>query len=115
MTTTATSPRATTSVPAGSYALPNWTERRVYFFQVECPTEGKWAGYTFLVKLHGDNRESVRGLEKTRILRAIAENPTRAAALYGKRLGRCPKCNKTLTDPESISRGIGPKCAKHYA
>ncbi len=26
--------------------------------------------------------------------------------------GRCAKCNRTLTTPESIARGIGPECAK---
>lgn len=27
--------------------------------------------------------------------------------------GRCGKCHKTLTVPESIARGIGPDCAAH--
>lgn len=112
--TTATAARDTRLIPVGSYAVPNWTERRVYFFHVERPETGKWAGVTFLVKLHGDSRERVNGLEKVQVLRAIAEDPTRAAALYGRRLGECPKCHKALTDPESIARGIGPKCAKHY-
>lgn len=114
--TTATATRPTTRVvPVGRYAVPNWTERRVYFFKVERPESGQYAGRTFLVRLHGDNRENVYGLEKIQIMRAIAENPTRAAALYGKRIGECPKCGATLTDPKSIERGIGPVCAKHYA
>lgn len=29
--------------------------------------------------------------------------------------GRCGKCGKPLTDPESIKRGIGPECAKSMA
>lgn len=28
--------------------------------------------------------------------------------------GRCGKCNRKLTVPESIERGIGPECAKTY-
>lgn len=102
-------------VPVGSYAVPNWAERRVYFFSVERPESGKWAGYTFLVRMHGDNRETVKGLEKIQIMRAIAEDPARAAALYGKRIGECPRCHATLTDPASLARGIGPTCAKYYA
>lgn len=26
--------------------------------------------------------------------------------------GRCARCNRLLTDPESIARGFGPECAK---
>lgn len=29
--------------------------------------------------------------------------------------GRCGRCGRTLTTPESISRGIGPECIKFYA
>ena len=25
--------------------------------------------------------------------------------------GRCRRCGRTLTDPDSVSRGIGPDCA----
>jgi hypothetical protein len=27
--------------------------------------------------------------------------------------GRCGRCGRKLTTPESLSRGIGPECAKH--
>jgi hypothetical protein len=116
-TATIDRPRDTQLVPVGNYAVPNWTERRVYFFSVERPDHGKYAGRTFLVRLHGDNRENVNGLEKAQIMRAIADDPMRAAALYGKRIGKCPApgCGATLTDPKSIARGIGPVCAKRYA
>lgn len=29
--------------------------------------------------------------------------------------GKCGKCGRALTDPESINRGIGPECAKQFA
>lgn len=28
--------------------------------------------------------------------------------------GRCGKCGRLLTTPESVTRGIGPECAKSY-
>ena len=28
--------------------------------------------------------------------------------------GKCCRCNRRLTDPVSIARGIGPECAKHF-
>ena len=27
-------------------------------------------------------------------------------------VGRCRRCGRTLTDPDSLSRGIGPDCIK---
>lgn len=33
------------------------------------------------------------------------------AATYGKTFGICALCGRTLTDPVSIERGIGPVCA----
>jgi hypothetical protein len=27
--------------------------------------------------------------------------------------GKCCRCGRTLTTPESIERGIGPECVKH--
>jgi len=29
--------------------------------------------------------------------------------------GKCSRCSRTLTDPESIERGLGPKCAEKAA
>jgi hypothetical protein len=45
---------------------------------------------------------------------ASAQDPEAAAVAYGKEYGRCSCCGRTLTDPESIARGIGPICAEHY-
>ncbi len=28
--------------------------------------------------------------------------------------GRCCRCNRVLTHPDSIDNGIGPECAKHF-
>jgi len=35
------------------------------------------------------------------------------AALLGQALGICIVCGATLTDPESVARGIGPVCIKN--
>jgi hypothetical protein len=34
-----------------------------------------------------------------------------AAETYGRTFGACALCGRTLTNPESIERGIGPVCA----
>lgn len=43
-----------------------------------------------------------------------AADPMNAAIAYGKRYGKCSVCARTLTDPESIDRGIGPICAERF-
>ena len=45
---------------------------------------------------------------------AVCKDPKAAAIAYGKRFGSCAVCGRTLTDGESIDRGIGPVCADKY-
>lgn len=44
----------------------------------------------------------------------VASDPASAAVAYGKKFGSCAVCARTLTDPESIERGIGPICAGRF-
>jgi Family of unknown function (DUF6011) len=44
----------------------------------------------------------------------VMADPASAAIAYGKRWGKCSICNRDLTDPESIERGIGPVCAERF-
>lgn len=45
---------------------------------------------------------------------AVAADPHNAAVAYGKRYGKCSVCGRTLSDADSINRGIGPVCASNY-
>jgi len=45
---------------------------------------------------------------------AAASDPLTAAIRYGKLSGSCSCCGRELTDPRSISRGIGPICAEKF-
>jgi len=45
---------------------------------------------------------------------AVAADPLNAAIAYGKRYGKCSVCGRTLTDEDSVGRGIGPVCAANY-
>lgn len=49
------------------------------------------------------------------LINAILNDPSEAGKLYALRSGKCCKCNRTLTTPESIAAGIGPECAKKYS
>lgn len=44
----------------------------------------------------------------------LADNPTETISAYGKRSGYCACCNRKLTDPESLARGVGPVCASNF-
>lgn len=44
----------------------------------------------------------------------VAADPMNAAIAYGKKYGKCSVCARTLTDEDSINRGIGPVCAERF-
>jgi hypothetical protein len=112
------------SIPAPQYrgAIHNESGNEISFWQIDRPTEGRWAGWAFIKQQVGPslNRAgcirpdgSQAGLTgpAMRALKIIAKDPEAAAVLYGKELGVCAMCGKTLTNDESRERGIGPICA----
>jgi hypothetical protein len=44
----------------------------------------------------------------------VAQNPSEAGEAYALQSGRCCRCNRTLTVPASIHRGMGSECAAKY-
>jgi hypothetical protein len=57
--------------------------------------------------LKGDVNEDVR-----LILEDACDNLLKLAQLYGHESGNCAVCHRPLTDPKSLSYGIGPICMK---
>lgn len=102
-------------VPAGRYAVTG-DDGTTDFYRVDRPTEGRWDGYIFVKLLlggpHGHPREErvpIRNIQT--ILDKVAKAGPKAASIrYGKELGSCGVCGRTLTNPESIEAGIGPVC-----
>lgn len=99
-------------VPAGYYAIPSGGHNDLVFLRVDRPTEGRWAGYTFLRMVVGGHpdrrvpRAQVRGF-----LQAILDvGATKASQTYGREIGRCGRCNRHLTDEVSRAYGLGPTC-----
>lgn len=41
----------------------------------------------------------------------VAVTPLEASKAFGRAIGKCGKCHRTLTDPNSRAAGIGPVCA----
>lgn len=70
----------------------------------------------YLGKVSGGKFYAVRncsGDVQGRVL-AAASDPANAAVAYGKKFGSCAVCNRELSDPASIERGIGPICAERF-
>lgn len=115
-------PRDTTAAPAPANAAPDVRQGRyaivaadgtVKFYKVDRPTEGRWAGRTFVKVQASDEWHPVRERHaRSAILAAIAADPEGAMRRYGLELGRCGNCGRTLTDETSRAMGIGPDCAQ---
>jgi hypothetical protein len=106
----ATQPVEKSPVPEGYYAID--IAGTVKFYRVDCPTEGKWAGRTFLSVQASDDFHPIKNAETRHdIFRAIlAQGIQEAQRRYGVLIGRCGICNRTLTDETSRAYGIGPVC-----
>lgn len=98
-------------VPEGKYAVENG-DGTLRFYGVDRPTEGKWAGFTFLAVWASDETFPIKNREtKTAILAEIACDPKAAMLRFGMEIGKCGHCGRTLTDASSRAAGIGPVCA----
>lgn len=103
------------TVGEGYFAVASLTGNNDFdFFRIDRPTEGRWAGYTFVKRVIGGNADApVRGLTARRAVDAIlAAGERESARLYGQEIGRCGMCNRHLTDETSRAYGLGPDCRK---
>lgn len=104
-------PPADNVVPAGRYAID--IDDTVKFYHVDRPTEGRRAGRVFVSVQASDDTFPIRKASaRQEVLEAIVSQGIQESMLrYGKEIGRCGHCGRTLTNEESIERGIGPVCA----
>lgn len=108
---------------SGAYALDR-EEGGTAFYLVQRPTEGNWAGWTFLSLQLGPEAQKLgavdphgrtRGASNVRsILTRIMADPKGAMARYGRELGICGACGLPLTNEQSREIGIGPVCAARF-
>lgn len=109
-TATSSAPASQPDVPAGRYAIE--VEGTVKFYRVDRPTEGRWSGRTFVKVQASDNLYPVRGASANVVLENIAKDPKEAMLRYGRALGQCGHCGRTLTNEDSRAVGIGPICSR---
>ena len=101
-------------VTAGYYAID--IDGTVKFYRIDKPTEGKWAGYTFVKVQASDEFHPIKNREtKATILATIsAQGVKESQARYGQLIGKCGICGRTLTDETSRAFGIGPVCREGF-
>jgi hypothetical protein len=98
------------AVAAGRYAVTGDNGQTV-FLKVDRPTEGPYAGQTFVRLQVSDEYRNVGNAARTTLLNKIlAAGPKDAMLRYGRELGSCGHCGRTLTNEESREAGIGPVC-----
>lgn len=99
------------SVAAGRYAVTA-DDGTTLLYKVDRPSEGKFAGWTFVKWVRDNGYESALTKHQAeKVLTKIAANPMDALVAYGRKTGVCGVCGRKLTDPESVEAGIGPVCA----
>jgi len=104
-------PSVKSDVPAGRYAVTG-EDGTTDFYRVDRPAEGKWAGYVFVKLQISDEYQRIPLRNVQTILDKIeTAGPEQASKRYGRELGHCGVCGRTLTNNDSIERGIGPVCA----
>lgn len=101
-------------VPAGRYAVTG-EQGQTVFLKVDRPTEGQWKGRTFVKVQAGDEFHNMAlPVAKALLAKILADGPKAASVRYGKELGVCGVCGRTLTDEQSRAEGIGPVCATKF-
>jgi hypothetical protein len=114
------------AIPTGYYATPSLTGNQdLDFWKVDSPTDGKWAGYTFVKRVIGGHddqdipRDSKKKVSSERVAKATQRNAIAAilkmgieesGVLFSTELKYCRRCGIHLTDETSRAIGMGPTC-----
>lgn len=92
-------------VKNGRYAIPGGDDGALRFYSVK---QGMHT--TFVDVWASDARYPIKGMpQKLAILKEIAADPD-AGPRFGREIGACYVCGRTLTDETSRALGIGPVC-----
>lgn len=102
-------------IPDGHYAVTGQDGTTDFYRVSTGDADGQWAGRRFVNLQLSDNYERIPATVRESVINKIRlAGPREAAIRYGKEIGKCAICHRTLTNPDSIERGIGPICADRY-
>lgn len=111
------------SLADGCYAAPD-RNGELMFFRIERPASGRWSGWVLVDQILGGDNKRPQGYQRPggvyrgpveHLLAAVPADPIGASARYGRELGVCGLCGRTLTVAGSRAMGIGPTCAKRLS
>jgi hypothetical protein len=95
-------------VPDGRYAVEHGGQP-VRFYRV---ATSEATGRRWMMVQASDDLHRIGYQQKVEALtQVLADGVQVAMERYGRELGHCGHCGRTLTNDESITRGIGPVCA----
>ena len=110
-------PANSAKIPDGKYALPA-EDGHFVFYQIDNPTEGKWAGYTFVSQLIGSvgswNEQRLSRQVSDGVKARIATNVEEAARMFGIKAKACSYCSSPLSNIQSRAAGYGETCAHNH-
>ena len=72
----------------------------------------QWSGALYAQKWNAFARRFGKAPRAIFLLSAATLATQEQAAQFGQQFGVCGICGRTLTDPPSVARGIGPVCLK---
>lgn len=107
-------------VPDGLYAFESRTGNNDLDFWIVSTNQGRSnpanKGKRWLARfVGGQGSVNVSPAERNAVAQFLTEQShdalVAAMALFGREVGKCGKCGKSLTDEESRARGLGPTCA----
>lgn len=104
-------------VPEGHYAIPSLTGNNdLDFFRVDRPTEGSYAGKTYIKRVIGGHPDkNIRFSMFRPVLEAILKfGVEESGLLYGQKIRACQHCNRHLTQFASRQLSCGPDCAAQH-
>lgn len=107
---------AAADLPTGYYAIPfigEGARTDLTFLGLRRKNDGD----VFIVHVVGGHGETddMSFEWSMKAIRALKTTDLKAARmLYGRELGHCGECGRTLTNQESRAMGIGPECATKY-
>jgi hypothetical protein len=117
------------AIPAAHYAVRADSNEPYTFLRVRKPKTGRYTGCTIIQTRHGDrfitrfalfpngrvwfSPGDQRFIESKIML--VFGDYQYAMMEYGREIGRCMVCGKTLTDERSRWYGIGPDCETRYS
>lgn len=104
-------------VPEGHYAIPSLTGNNdLDFFRVDRPTEGEYAGKTYIKRVIGGHPDkNIRFNQFRPVLEAILKfGVDESGLLYGQKIKSCRWCNKSLTQFASRQLSCGETCAGYH-